>query len=135
MGLPTDYGEYEEGDECPLCAATLFGGVTPKYVEAHVVGVDVCPGGPAFDPNGTWRLEQIAPCQWLGGAAGWGFVWILNPGESSFTIVSGPVFLFAGISVSDCVDVFINQQFECDLPFTAGVGGTVDVFWGPTIGV
>lgn len=134
MGIDPENTDYEEGDECPLCVDVLFDGVTPKYVEAHVEGVEVCPGGPAFDPNGVWLLEQIAACQWLGGAGGFGFIWILNAGASSFTIVSGPVFLFAGTDANDCVDEFSNNIVACNIPFEAGKNGTVKMFWGPTIG-
>lgn len=134
MGTDPVTPAYDPGDDCNTCKDIIFNGITPLYVEAHVSGVEACPGGPAFDPNGVWLLTQVLECQWLGGAGGVGFNWILQLNSSIFTIVSGPAFFFSGTILSRCISTFTNDLVVCNVPATSGINGTVEVFWGPTIG-
>lgn len=134
MGLDPEFPGFESGDECPLCVESLFNGTTPKYVEVDVFDLELCPGAPPLELNGTFLLTQTAPCQWLGGPPGVGMVWILNIGQSLFTIVSGPVFFFSGVVAASCIDAFVNLIVNCNPPFQMGKNGYATLWWGPTIG-
>ena len=125
---------YPEGAECAVCVSALFGGVTPKYVEAHVDGVIDCPGGPVFDPNGVVLLTQNAACGWLGGKGGFAYNWILLVGQSIFRIESGLQTFFTAAPLIECVTEFTNLHTACTGGVVLGKDGTVEIFWGPTIG-
>ncbi len=134
MGLDPENTDYEEGDACALCVDALFDGSTPKYVEAHVEGVEVCPGAPPVDPNGVHLLTQQLACAWAVTTAGLTYAWTLNVGQSIFSIFSGPVRFFSSTVAIACLDSFTNGFNACIPPLQLGKNGTVKLFWGPTIG-
>jgi len=134
MGLAPEYPDYEEGDECEVCVDILFDGSTPKYVEAYVTGVTLCPGAPSIVIDGTFLLTQSGPCVWGLIVAGILYTWTLRVGQSVFGITSGPAIFFSSIVNDDCYDAFVNQNGPCNWPFIAGTGGYVLLYWGPTIG-
>ncbi|MBA7673968.1 hypothetical protein ES703_82175 [subsurface metagenome] len=134
MGLKPTFPDYYPGAPCPDCRDVIFDGVTPMFVEAWVFGIALCLGAPPFDPNRVWLLEQTAPCQWLGGEAGFGFSLIYTPTNSIFTISSGPVVLFSDNIALTCQTLFNNLNLICNFPNPAGINGWVTIFWGPGIG-
>lgn len=134
MGLPPELPDYTPGVACPSCEATLFGGVTPLYVEAHVQGVIECPGLPT-GVNGVILLTQGGPpCNWVFNTPAIFWRWTIGPAGSEFAISTGGALYFTDPSGVNCRTTFTNTSPGC-VPFVfAGHGGTVEVFWGPTIG-
>lgn len=133
MGTPPDDPKYEPGDECPTCNISLFGGVTPKYVEAELIGVTQCPAFPAIPPNGIYLLTQSAPCIWQAAVGIWLMRWSLLEISSGFRINSHPFEAFFHFPLIVCHHQFTNQRLVCG-GTNAGVGGFANIFWGPTIG-
>ncbi len=133
MGTKPDTPAYEPGDDCDACKSVIFNEITPKYVEAHVEDITVCPGFVAPTPNGVFLLTQTVPCQWVGFFNGWAYRFQLSVFNTSFAILAGPSIVFTSTILIICQTSFTNQNGPCNLPFSVGTGGTVDVFWGPTI--
>ena len=133
MGLDPGFPNPPPGAACTLCESTLFSGITPLTVLAKVRDVVVCPGGPPVTIDGDITLTQIAACQWLGNVGPIAYFWLLQAGSSIFTINSGLVVFFGQTILSNCIDSFVNNQLVCNLPFTAAIGGTAEMFWGPDL--
>lgn len=134
MGIDPENPDYEPGIDCPTCKSVIFDEITPKYVEANVVGIVLCPGFVVPTPNGVILLTQTGPCQWVGGFNGWAYLYSLTFINSTFAISAGPSICFTHTIAVICQSAFTNQNAACALPFSVGLGGTANVFWGPTIG-
>ncbi|MBA7680739.1 hypothetical protein ES703_89060 [subsurface metagenome] len=134
MGTLPPTPAYEEGDECPVCVDLLFGGVTPKYVEIDVTGLNRCPIATEDPPDGTYLLTQAAPCLWTLTVGNRGYAWRLLNGRSILRLDWIGFFNFFYSSVLEsCYDAFANQTV-CGLPNDWAEDGYVTCWWGPTIG-
>lgn len=133
MGTDPVTPTYDPGADCNTCKDIIFDGVTPLYVEAHVDGIAACPGIPFALPNGVFLLTQTVPCTWIfNDGAGTAWQWILNPADSRFLITFVGFFWFVHIIAGVCNFTFTNTNV-CGVALAIGLGGTVEVFWGPTI--
>lgn len=134
MGIPIDWPGYTEGDECELCSEVLFGDVTPKFVIAIVQDIVWCdpPFGPPPElPNGTYKLEQTAPCRWqFLRDDNVGYIWELTAGHSVFSITYPGFIFFTADIEDDCYDAFPNETV-CGVGPVIGEGGYVTCWWGP----
>ncbi|MBA7699059.1 hypothetical protein ES703_107744 [subsurface metagenome] len=133
MGLDPEHPNYEPGIECPLCVDLLFNGLTPKYVEADIFGIDQCPAMDPVPGDSTVLLTQDIACRWIHDGPPWSFVWELTPGQSLFTVTWAMQFAFQRIVADNCIDAFVNANDHCGFP-VAGINGYVTCWWGPTIG-
>jgi len=134
MGTDPSTDDYSEGDECALCVDLLFDGLTPKYVEAFITGIDKCPISPWEPPTGTALLTQIQPCVWTGLIGVSQIQWVLQPGQSILKIFPNVFWsFFNSIVADDCIDAFVNQNV-CGVGGSYGENGYVLLYWGPTIG-
>lgn len=135
MGTDPATPDYEPGKRCPTCEDTLFGGVTPKYVEARFVGIVCCPGIPGPAPNRVFLLEQNAvnPCQWDAGFPIDIFRWRLEAARSYLLLMEGGFNWFNSYPHLTCLDFFLNENV-CSINLAVGFSGFAQVFWGPTIG-
>ena len=134
MGTDPETDDYEEGVECPLCVDLLFGGVTPKYVEADITGIVKCPGTPIEPPNGTFLLTQtVLPCVWEYVDVPLVIRWRLLADRSIFDVRWFEAFWFFNRIDEICFDAFVNENV-CDGVQIAGQDGYALIWWGPTIG-
>lgn len=134
MGLPPDHPDYEPGEDCLWCHDVLFGGVTPKYVEADVSGIVKCPGVVLEPPQGTFLLTQkVNPCFWRYEAIGFFIEWWLEQNRSSVLIWEAGFWWFSAGPEHACFDAFVNNNI-CNGPPAIGEDGYVLLYWGPTIG-
>jgi len=134
MGIPIEYPDYPEGDECALCVDVLFGGVTPEFVIAIVQGLEKCLPYPAWapePPNGTFKLTQTAPCTWQFTRADTvSFIWQLTAGHSIFSILFPGFIFFTSDIPSNCYDAFPNSNV-CGVGPVLCESGYVTCWWGP----
>ena len=134
MGIPPDNKDYEDGNDCTHCGADLFDGVTPKYIEVHVEGVNVCPGFPANNVNGVKLLTQhTIACDYRLFVAPNFYQIVFSAANTHFHIIATGVWLFIGNTLSKCNTLVINDNV-CGLPNNGAAGGTAEFFWGPSIG-
>lgn len=133
MGTKPPTPTFEPGVPCIQCEATLFGGVTPKYIEALIQGITTCPTAPPA-PNGVSLLTQFTPCFWAGADGGYSISMQYLPGQSVFNINIGVFKSFSSMIMLNCQTLFANQNPPCGVFPAIGTGGTAEIFWGPTIG-
>lgn len=135
MGTDPETSDYDPGNDCTVCVDVLFDGVTPKYVEADVVGIVKCIGVPDDPPSGTFLLTQaVLACLWQYTENGLFINWELRAGSSILT-VGVPGFRWFHATVFEiCWDAFVNQNV-CGAGPVIGEDGYVTLWWGPTIGV
>lgn len=124
---------FDPGADCNLCKDVIFDGVTPLYVEAHVMGIEQCPAMREVPEDSVVILTQDTTCRWLLNGPPWTYVWDLIAGQSLFTITFAGQFAFQQIVAINCLSTFTNANIHCGFP-VAGINGTVEVLWGPTIG-
>ncbi len=142
MGTPSDPTEpdYEDGNTCEACEASIFNDHTPKYVSAHFDGYDVCAPFVLPDFSGPWILRQDADaaCIWeliitLNGDD-WDIRWEISTGdageESRLSVGLDAAEIWNGEDASKCVSSFSNEQ-TCPGGFTGE--GTGAIRWGPEI--
>lgn len=135
MGISPGGGTYEAGIGCVQCGAVLFGGSTPKYIEANVLNVITCPGRPNF-VNGAYLLTQTGvACRWEYVDGLWRIGLSFEAGGSNFAIVNFLSPYFNDPSIIACRDTFTNQRPITCLGGSGGHSGTADIFWGPGIGI
>lgn len=134
MGTDPTNDDYDSDLECPLCVDLLFGGDTPKYVEADIFGIIQCPGKPAVPNDTTVLLTQTLPCQWEGATGVWSVTWRLLANDSRLIIATVVLSAFSSIIADDCIDAFVNQNVDCVPAGRCGRDGFVTLWWGPTIG-
>lgn len=134
MGTPPPSEIWEEGAACATCVDVIFDGSTPKYVEAHVKDVIICPGVPPPGPDGVLVLPQLAACTWGVAKGAWTYRYQLFAGTSLFSIMAGPGIAFFHQPIAICQTSFTNQQLVCAPPFGIAKLGTCEIYWGPTIG-
>lgn len=137
MGLDTETGEYEAGNNNPTCHVALFNSETPKYVEARIEGITKCPGVIGTPPNGTYLLTQDPgdPKAWRFQIGNVFFAWLLYPAYSFFFVVQIQVFIYPWFSHQLfllCQTSFTNQNI-CGVGRAIGKNGTAKIFWGPAI--
>lgn len=134
MGLDPENDNFEIGNRCGFCEDSIFGGSTPKWVEAHFVNIAKCPLGIGTPPNQVFLLEQTAaPCFWR---VVIGFVIVefrLFAANSLLQIIDFNNFWFFSFPANTCVLRF-NNQVTCGAPQAYGTGGIGAIVWGPTIG-
>lgn len=134
MGTKPPTPTFEPGVACAQCEATMFGGVTPKYVEANVQGIVKCPGVMIDPPAGVFLLtQQAAPCFWLYLIPGFFIEYRLQAGTATILIWEAGFWWFSAGPGAPCLSSFVNNQV-CGTPPWIGESGTVEIFWGPTIG-
>lgn len=134
MGIDPENTDYEPGDACPECVDSLFGGITPKYVEIDVSGLRRCPIAHVDPPDGTFLLTQNQPCQWVFADGFRGYAWRLLNDRSILRLDWVGFFNFFYSEVMHtCIDAFANQTL-CGLPNDYADSGYVTCWWGPTIG-
>lgn len=134
MGLsPTD-PTYAVGDRCGECEDTLFGGTTPKYVFANCLDIVPCPGYVQWSGNQLVLLTQVMPCAWTGAAGVFILYWFLNVAETRFKIIGPDGVVFLRVYQIGCIDFFTNVHEACGGFMFSGAEGTVEIWWGPTIG-
>ena len=134
MGTDPENPNYPPGVDCLICQATLFDGVTPKYVEAHFEGIVDCPAAPPRFRNGVFLLTQTGvTCQWVYLENPWAIEWRLTGSGSLLRISITSVIWFLDDTIVTCQTVFTNSTI-CGIGFNVGTGGTGKIFWGPTIG-
>lgn len=134
MGLDPEHPDYEPGVQCVLCKDLLFDGVTPKYVEADISGIERCPIAIGPTPDGTFLLTQSAACRWQYlSPDDIAFIWELNPGTSIFSILRLGFIWFRSNVPDNCIDAFVNQNV-CGVGPVYGENGYALCYWGPTIG-
>lgn len=134
MGLDPKHPDYEPGNQCNVCKDILFAGVTPKYVEADVSGINPCPGIEDPAPNGTFLLTQgVNPCFWQYTTNGLFINWELRIDRSILSIGVLGLWWFRAIVEDTCFDAFVNVNVCGEGP-VIGENGYVLLYWGPTIG-
>lgn len=134
MGLDPEHPDYEPGVPCPVCEDILFDGVTPKYVECVLSGIERCPGSPDEDVNGTYLLEQQPdPCLWWYFSAPISIRWRLGGAASRLEVWRGVESWFDSTVLDVCFDAFVNGNV-CGVWPAIGHEGYAVLWWGPTIG-
>lgn len=134
MGLDPENDNFEGGVRCDFCEDSVFGGKTPKYLEAHFVNIAKCPGATTEPPNRVFLLEQTpVPCTWVFND----FVYLVTLQFTAVGSVLGlfelPKSWFRSIPALQCVLRFTNE-LACNGIAIAGTGGIGAIIWGPTIG-
>lgn len=137
MGLPPDDDSYPPGDECLVCVDELFGGVTPKYVNAIVHDLEKCLPFPVWaeePPDGVILLTQTTPCAWqFISPTFMSFAWSLEANRSNFAIIRLGFKYFESHVADKCYDAFPNELVCGEGPHLTE-GGYVTCWWGPGIG-
>ena len=136
MGTKPITPTFETGDDCELCGCPDLGENTPRYIEAHISGIVDCPGAILPAPDGVYLLEQfnVRPCIWGTNIGIQSIILNYENEDSIFEIqVTNNILWFQHQTGLKCSSSFINQLVLCGGDIQA-TGGTVTVFWGPTIG-
>lgn len=134
MGLDPENDDFDAGVRCGYCEDGVFGGTTPKYLEAHFVNIAACPGAPTGPPNRVFLLEQtILPCTWLYQVGSWQVHLIYTATESFLRIMFDQKTWFYALPQLQCVLRFTNE-LACNGIAIAGFDGIGAIVWGPTIG-
>lgn len=134
MGIDPITDNYIVGNDCAVCVPVPFAAGTPAFVEVSFGGIIQCPGAPV-PPNGVHLLPQIHPCSWYKPIAPLGgIIWEMFFGFMTLFASDGYWAWFDGGSDIPCCASFPNLLTDCTGFPIGGIGGTGQVFWGPTIG-
>ena len=130
---PVTDDNYPPGVDNPTCNISLFDGITPEFVEARVKGIVKCPITVIEPPNGTFLLTQeVDPSKWSFFDGTFLFQWEVEPTKTRFFIfAAGFNWFFADIATT-CLSQLPSGSI-CGGPSQRGAGGSVELFWGPTI--
>jgi len=133
MGIPVSTELYTEAEWPGLCEIDLFDGRTPKYIEAHLAGIILCPIATTPDPNGTYILTNFAAGRYRSDNPNLYLeVWFQDPQTfyNAFGFPGAQDFFRA--NAARCTDHADNERVDCS-PGNWGYSGTIDLFWGPGI--
>ena len=133
MGIPVDTELFTEADFPGACNLLLFDGRTPKYIELHVSGIQLCPGSTTPEQNGTYVLTQFDSRLWRFSDDDRTIELALDSLFTALIIVGHPGFQRVFIAnVDPCLDTIPNGQANC-AGDNEGFDGQATLFWGPGI--
>ena len=130
---PVTDDSYPAGTDNVTCNLSLFGGITPEFVEARVEGIAKCPLAPLDPPDGTFLLTQVPSTDnWQLFDGTFLFEWAVRSDRTRFFIFAGGFNYFGAQIMTTCITQMSSGRI-CGGVSQAGAGGTVELFWGPTI--
>ena len=132
MGLDPGFPIYDAGTNCTFCEDVLFGGVTPKYIQAFFSDVVSCPGFVIGPPDGAFLMTQQIPCRWIHTGVTYLITLEFTATNSVFSCRSGSLVFYQANMVALC-DETLGNILTCGPPLVQSSGGAVVFNWGPDI--